>query len=235
MAITIVYDNNLYNSRLKSAWGFSCVIRLSQKVVLFDTGGDGPLLLRNMEKLGVEPREIDAVVLSHLHGDHVGGLPHFLECNSKVTVYMPASFPERFKDEVSSTGANVEEVYEARELFTDAFSTGELDTPIIEQTLIVNSAKGLVVVTGCAHPGIVNINKRAKEIIMNGIYLIVGGFHMVGTSSAHIKEAISNLQQLGVKKVAPCHCSGEEARKLFCEYFGDDYINCGVGRELIIE
>ena len=235
MAITIIYDNNHYDSRLKSAWGFSCAIKFKQKTVLFDTGGDGALLLHNMEKLGIDPRQIEVVVLSHIHGDHVGGLSHFLECNSKVTVYMPTSFPKRLKNEVSIVAANIEEVYEARELFNDVFTTGELDSPIIEQALIVNTSKGLVVVMGCAHPGIVKIAKKAKEINTKGIYLMVGGFHMVGVSSYQIEDAVDNLQQLGVKKVAPCHCSGEVARKLFKEYFGDNYIDCGVGKELIIE
>ena len=108
--IIVTYDNNPYDDRLKIAWGFSCVVRCGGKSILFDTGGDSPTLLYNMEQLQIDPKEIDMVVLSHIHGDHVGGLSGFLKRNSNVTVYLPKSFPQSFKTEVESYGAKFEEV-----------------------------------------------------------------------------------------------------------------------------
>jgi len=84
LSITVSYDNNPYNKRLTTAWGFSCVIKGTEKIILFDTGGDGSILVTNLEELDINPREIDLVVLSHIHGDHVGGLPSFLEKNPEV-------------------------------------------------------------------------------------------------------------------------------------------------------
>ena len=233
--ITIVYDNNSYDNRLMTAWGFSCVVKSSQNCILFDTGGDGIALLHNMAKLGIDPKEIDAVVLSHVHGDHLGGLASFLECNSKVTVYMPISFPQRLKGDVRITGAKLEEVDRARELFDDTFTTGELNSGIKEQSLVLKTPKGLGVITGCAHPGIVNIAKKAKDFTREEIHLIIGGFHLGGISPSQISEVVGSLLQLGVKRVAPCHCSGEVTRSLFSEYFDDDYINCGAGKEISVE
>ena len=235
ITITIVYDNNRYDSRLTTAWGFSCLVNLPQQVVLFDTGGDGKILLQNMTKLGIDPEEIDVVVLSHEHADHVGGLARFLEHNSKVTVYMPASFPQRLKDQARTTGAKLEEIDKARELFDGAFTTGELDGGIKEQSLLLSIPNGLIVITGCAHPGIVNIVQKAKDITGQNIYLLIGGFHLGGTSPSQISNIAQNLLQLGVEKVAPCHCSGEAARRLFSDYFGDDYIDCGAGKVIVIE
>jgi 7,8-dihydropterin-6-yl-methyl-4-(beta-D-ribofuranosyl)aminobenzene 5'-phosphate synthase len=235
ITITIVYDNNRYDSRLTPAWGFSCLVKVPQTAILFDTGGDGTVLLYNMSKLGIDPKEIDVVVLSHVHGDHVGGLVSFLEHNSDVTVYMPVSFPQGLKDEVRITGAKLEEADKARELFDGVFTTGELDGGIKEQSLVLRTSKGLVVITGCAHPSIVNIAKKAKELTGEKIYLMIGGFHLAGASPSQISYIAESLLQLGVEKVAPCHCSGEGARRLFCEYFGDDYIDCGVGKEIVIE
>jgi 7,8-dihydropterin-6-yl-methyl-4-(beta-D-ribofuranosyl)aminobenzene 5'-phosphate synthase len=233
--ITIVYDNNYYDNRLMTAWGFSCVVTSPQKTILFDTGGDGIVFLNNMSKLGIAPKEIDIVVLSHAHDDHVGGLASFLKYNSNVTVYMPISFPQSLKDEVISTGAKLEEVDKARELFDGAFTTGELDDGIKEQSLVLRTPKGLVVITGCAHPGIVNIAKKAGEITGEKIFLAIGGFHLGGASSSQISYVAESLLQLGVEKVAPCHCSGEVARGLFSKYFGDNYIDCGVGKVIAIE
>ena len=235
MTVTIVYDNNYYDSRLSPAWGFCCLVKLPQKTILFDTGGDGTVLLHNMSKLRIDPKEIDVVVLSHAHGDHVGGLTSFLKCNSNVTVYMPVSFPQDLKDEVTNTGAKLEEVDKARELFDGAFTTGELDGGIKEQSLVLMTLKGLVVITGCAHPGIVNIAKKAKEIMGEKIYLMIGGFHLGGVSPSQISYIAESLLQLRVERVAPCHCSGEVARRLFSDYFGDNYIDCGVGKEILIE
>jgi 7,8-dihydropterin-6-yl-methyl-4-(beta-D-ribofuranosyl)aminobenzene 5'-phosphate synthase len=235
ITITVVYDNNHYDSRLTAAWGFSCLARLPQQVILFDTGGDGAVLLQNMAKLKIAPGEVDVVVLSHVHGDHVGGLASFLEHNSNVMVYMPVSFPQSLKDEVRITGAKLEEVDKARELFDGVFTTGELDGGIEEQSLVISTPRGLIVITGCAHPGIVNIAKKAGDITGQRIYLAIGGFHLSGASPSQISYVVESLLQLGVEKVAPCHCSGERARRLFSDYFGDDYIDCGVGKEIVIE
>jgi 7,8-dihydropterin-6-yl-methyl-4-(beta-D-ribofuranosyl)aminobenzene 5'-phosphate synthase len=233
--ITIVYDNNRYDNRLTTAWGFSCVVKSPQRTILFDTGGDGTILLHNMSKLNIDPKEIDVVVLSHVHGDHIGGLTSFLKCNSNVTVYMPVSFPQELKDEVPSTGAKLEEVDKARELFDGVFTSGELDGSIKEQSLALRTPKGLVLITGCAHPGIANIAKKASEITGEKIFLMIGGFHLGGALPSHIGYVAESLLQLGVEKVAPCHCSGEVARRLFSDYFGHNYIECGIGKEVVIE
>jgi hypothetical protein len=63
ITITVSYDNNQYKRGIKSAWGFFCMIRISDKTILFDTGGDGRRLLANMERLGIWPEEIGTVVL----------------------------------------------------------------------------------------------------------------------------------------------------------------------------
>lgn len=234
VVVTIVYDNNPYDVRLTTAWGFSCLIKLSQKVILFDTGGDGSILLSNMARLSINPQSIDVVVLSHIHGDHVGGLAKFLEQNNRVTVYMPASFPSQMKQEVKLKGVKVEEVHEAKEFFEGVFTTGELNGGIKEQSLVVRTSEGLLVITGCAHPGVVNIVKRAKEITKDKVYLLVGGFHLTGTSPSEINYIAKSLLQLRVAKVAPCHCSGEEARRLFKGYFSENYIESGVGKQIAI-
>ncbi|PIP48787.1 MAG: MBL fold metallo-hydrolase [Chloroflexi bacterium CG23_combo_of_CG06-09_8_20_14_all_45_10] len=233
--VTIVYDNNPHDVRLTTAWGFSCLIKLSQKVILFDTGGDGSILLSNMAKLGINPQSIDVVVLSHIHGDHVGGLAKFLEQNNQVTAYMPASFPNQMKQEVKLKGAKVEEVHKAKELFEGVFTTGDLNGGIKEQSLLIRTSKGLMIITGCAHPGVVNIVERAKEIARDKVYLLMGGFHLLRTSPSQINYIAQSLHQLGVEKVAPCHCSGEEARRLFKDYFSENYIESGVGKQIAIQ
>jgi 7,8-dihydropterin-6-yl-methyl-4-(beta-D-ribofuranosyl)aminobenzene 5'-phosphate synthase len=234
MRITIVYDNHPYDPRLQPDWGFSCVTNFGETAIVFDTGGDGGILLENMKRLGIDPKKISAVFLSHIHGDHVGGLPAFLRQNSNVTVYVPGSFPARLKEEIRYSGANLEEVRQAREVFPGVFTTGELDGGIREQSLALRSPRGLVVITGCAHPGIVNVVRKAKEIGKDRLHLVLGGFHLGGATSSTIEEIIEIFLEWGVKKIAPCHCTGDRARKLFEKHFGSSYIPAGVGKEFTI-
>ena len=230
LSITVSYDNNPYKERLTTAWGFSCVIRGTEKTILFDTGGDGSILLTNMEELGINPKEIDLVVLSHIHGDHVGGLPSFLRKNPEVVVYLPKSFPKGFKDEVKEYGAKIIEVQGPLKICEGVYSTGELGTWIKEQSLIIYTEKGLVVITGCAHPGIVKIVNKAKDLVKGDVLLVMGGFHLGGESKGEIEKIVSSFRKLGVSYVGPCHCSGDAARQLFKEEYGENFINIGVGR-----
>jgi len=231
LRLTIVYDNNEYDPRLETRWGFSCLVEGLEKTILFDTGADSATLFSNMKKLKIDPAEIDAIVLSHIHGDHVGGLSGFLEENSDVIVYLPGSFPSTFKDSVRSFRAEVEEVSEAKELFTGVYTTGELGNGIKEQSLIVTCSQGLVLITGCAHPGVVNIVRKARDMLAEKpVYLVIGGFHLSGAATPQIESVIEGFRQLGVRKVAPCHCSGDETRKLFREEYGEDYIDSGAGK-----
>ncbi len=227
----IIYDNNPFDSRLETGWGFSCLVRLPERTILFDTGGDSPTLLDNMLKLQIDPEEIEAVVISHAHGDHTGGLGGFLEQNSNVTVYLPRSFSQGFKDDVTCLGAKVEEIYEAKELMPGVYSTGELGGGIEEQSLIITTSQGLVIITGCAHPGVVKIIQRAKEVVPDSkVYLVMGGYHLSGASSTELESIIDSFRQLGVENVAPCHCSGDQTRQLFKERYGTNYIESGVGK-----
>jgi len=229
-AITILYDNNRFDPRLKTEWGFSCLVRGLGKTILFDTGGDGAALLFNMTQLGIEPAEVDAVVLSHIHGDHTGGLARFLRKKSDVLVHLPASFPESFKKAVRSFGAQVEEVSEAQKLFPGAYTTGELGDGIKEQALALRTKEGLVVLTGCAHPGVVSMVRKAVEITREDrVYLVIGGFHLGGEPASRIESIAKEFRLFSVQKVAPCHCSGEGARKVFRQRFGADCIESGVG------
>jgi len=232
LTITVVYDNNPYKQELETAWGFSALITGAEKTILFDSGGDGSLLLGNMEKLAVDPDKIDIVVLSHIHGDHTGGLGSFLEKNPSVTVYLPESFPKKFKDNVQARGAKMVEVEQPLKICENVYSTGQLGKWIREQSLVIRTDKGLIVITGCAHPGIVNIVNIAKDLVKDDILLVMGGFHLEWATKGKIEKIISAFEQWHVRYVGPCHCTGDKARALFEKHFGENYINIGAGKEI---
>ena len=233
--LTILYDNNPYVKNLKVKWGFSCLIESSEDTILFDTGGDGSTLLENMEKLKINPGKINKVVISHIHYDHIGGLMDFLKENNKVCVYILKSFPESVKKKIKKTGAKLIEVRDFLRISKNVYSTGELGTWIKEQSLIIKTKEGLVIITGCAHLGIVNIIRKAKRLFKDDVYLVLGGFHLSGMSISKIEKIVEDFKNEKVKMVAPCHCSGDLARKIFEKNYGDNFILAGCGTKLKIK
>lgn len=217
-SITTIYDNYSTVFNLKTGFGFSCLVCQSPKAeggfnILFDTGADSPTLFSNMEKLKINQKNIDFVFISHMHGDHTGGLQDLLELNKDLKVYTPDLFSKPTK------------------IFENVYSTGSLGGWIREQSLILNTEKGLTIITGCAHPGIVDIIKKTKEIFpKKNVYLVLGGFHLAGAGDSELQNIIQGFRKLGVKKVAPCHCSGDRCRQLFKQEYQDDFIENGVGK-----
>jgi len=211
MKITIVYDNCTSNQRLRTGWGFSCLIETeSQALILFDTGADGAALFHNMRELGINPRDIGTIVISHAHGDHTGGLWDILEVNRDVKIYLPASVRAEIR------GRKVTSVLQPIQISEDVFSTGELKG--VEQSLALKTDKGIVVVAGCSHPGVSTVLDAASEF--GEICGIVGGLH-----------GFSDFNRLrGLSLICPCHCTQYklELRQLFPE----QYIACGAGLEL---
>ena len=235
LSITVVYDNYLYQQGLTTEWGFSCLIKGCEKTILFDTGGDGDILLENMDKLGVTFKDIDVIVISHSHGDHTGGLYHVLERNSDVIVYLPGRFSDTFKGIAEEKGAKCVEVYDSIKICENVYSTGALGGAIIEQSLIIKTEKGLIIITGCAHPGIVHIVETSKELIKSDVLLVMGGFHLRDRNPSYLESIISRFQSLGVRYAGPCHCSGDLTRELFEREYGEHYIDIGVGKIIILD
>ncbi len=232
VTFTIVYDNNRYadieTEALRTSWGFACWITTEETTVLFDTGGDGVTLLQNLQEMDLDPLAVDAVVLSHAHGDHTGGLSALLGTGSRPTVYVPASFSSTFKEGVRAQ-TDLVEVTAPMTVAPGIHTTGEVGTGLIEQALAVETDEGLVVVTGCAHPGVDTMVRRAHEHLDGQIALVMGGFHLGGASRRRVEGIVADFQDLGVQGVAPCHCTGDAARRQFKDAFGEDCVLAGVG------
>ena len=211
MKLTIVYDNCLGKRGLRTGWGFSSLIETDHAPpFLFDTGADGATLLYNMRQLGIDPRRIGVIVISHAHGDHTGGLLDILEINNNAEIYVPASTLARLP------GRKVVLVNQAVQISETVFSTGELQG--IEQSLAIKTSKGIVAVTGCSHPGVGAI---LDAVSCHGrIYGIIGGLHGF--------HDFSRLD--GLSLICPCHCT--EYKSELESLFPEQYLACGAGLEL---
>jgi len=230
LRFTVLYDNYLFREGTKADWGFSCLIEGTEKTILFDTGTKPEILMHNVGLLGVDLKSVELIVISHNHGDHTGGLSAVLEKNPAVTVFHPASFPAEFGVRVKKLKAEARSVDKPIEICRDVFLTGEMGESIKEQSLIIGTPKGIVVVTGCSHPGIVGILKRAREIVDKPIDLVFGGFHLNAATPAEMETIIAGFKSLGVARCGATHCTGDAQIAMFKKAFGENYVALGTGR-----
>jgi len=212
MKVTIVYDNTAFRKDLQADWGFSALIETRGKRILFDTGGSGSVLLSNMSKLEIVPKEIDEVFISHAHFDHTGGLSAFLDQNNEVKVWVPLSFRGvRNANEVIVIENSIK-------LYEGIYSTGELEK--IEQSLCIETQKGIVIIAGCSHPRMEHIIGAASEF--GKVYGIIGGLH------GNRPESLKNFDL-----ICSTHCTQykQEIQLLYPE----SYIEGGVGKVIDIK
>jgi 7,8-dihydropterin-6-yl-methyl-4-(beta-D-ribofuranosyl)aminobenzene 5'-phosphate synthase len=213
MQVTLVYDNEVWQEGLQADWGFACLVQEGDRKILFDTGAQSSILLHNLEKLNLDPQTIPEVFISHGHWDHIGGLADLLKLNPALKVYLPHSC------RVPPGAAQVVRIQDPYQLQENIFSTGELQGN--EQSLVVQTGGGLVVICGCSHPGVGTILQAAS---MHGkVRALIGGLH-------GFKE-FDLLADL--KLVCPCHCT--QYRAAIMQLYPETAVPGGAGKVLVIE
>jgi 7,8-dihydropterin-6-yl-methyl-4-(beta-D-ribofuranosyl)aminobenzene 5'-phosphate synthase len=103
-SLTVLYDAFGKVAGLQKDWGYSALVEVGGKRILFDTGDNPDILEANAKALGVDLSRLDFVVMSHRHGDHMGGMEYLLRVNPHVKIYAPkenfgvygASLPSKF-------------------------------------------------------------------------------------------------------------------------------------------
>jgi 7,8-dihydropterin-6-yl-methyl-4-(beta-D-ribofuranosyl)aminobenzene 5'-phosphate synthase len=229
--ITILYDNTVADASCTGDWGFAALITGYEKTILFDTGTKADLFLANASRLKVDFGAVDVVVISHDHGDHTAGLPAALPKMRDPLIFLPVpasslrsiSLPPGGKSECRETPSTI---------CTGARLTGILGTDIREQGLVLETAQGTVLITGCAHPGIVAMIDKVKTDLGRPIDIVLGGFHLMNHTETQVNAIIARVRELGVKKIGATHCTGEAAIDLFRKAFGADFIELGAGRTI---
>jgi len=210
--VSIIYDNEVWQPGLEAAWGFSCLVEVDGRRLLFDTGGQGTILLKNMQILNLDPRSISEIFISHGHWDHLGGLADLLRLNPDVRVYLPGSCPR------PKEAQGVISVQGPLEISENLFSTGEL--PDEEQSLVVKTSTGLAVICGCSHPGVGTILKTASRF--GRVAALIGGLH-----GFQDYELLADLEL-----ICPCHCTQHQA-EIMARY-PETAIKGGAGRVIEI-
>ncbi len=216
MEAVMVYDNYTTNEKIIHGWGFSCLL---DGHILFDAGEDGEKLLENLDSLNIDLEDISKIVISHDHWDHQGGLWALLEKRPGITVYSCPGFTQEFKDKVKDLNGNLIELENLTEISTGIYSTGEVigtydGDPISEQILLCNTEKGMSVVTGCAHPGIISVVDKAIDLFPDkSLNTLMGGFHLSKRSEKEVEDVYGKLKAYGFKNYGGTHCTGDFAKQ----------------------
>jgi len=232
ISLSIVFDNYPCNPDLQSLWGFACLIETAGQTILFDTGSNGRVLLQNMEKMGLDPASVEMLFISHPHWDHIGGLDSVIELAPHLEIVAPDSLSKLYLRDLRGAVRKVSVIDGMpTKIGENLYSTGVMGE-IGEQALVIDMGEGVIVVTGCAHPGIDMIAARAQEMLGKDILLLLGGFHLSDSDQEELERLGASLKSHGVQRLCPTHCTGDLAREMFAGSFGELYLAGGVGRKV---
>jgi 7,8-dihydropterin-6-yl-methyl-4-(beta-D-ribofuranosyl)aminobenzene 5'-phosphate synthase len=236
-------------------WGFSALVEVDGRKILYDTGSSPDMALRNAKALKIDLSDVEDVVLSHNHWDHVGGLMTLRRELSKINpramsrvhvgarIFEPrwdASGEDRnglklIRAEYLATGGTFIEHDKPVQLLPGVWLTGPVPRPNDEKNwfpglsldskqgriednvpedsaLLFDTGTGMVILTGCAHAGVVNITEYARAILgKKPIVALVGGLHLFSASDQALAWTGGKLKSYGVQSVLGAHCTGIEA------------------------
>jgi 7,8-dihydropterin-6-yl-methyl-4-(beta-D-ribofuranosyl)aminobenzene 5'-phosphate synthase len=233
ISIKIIYDNCKANESFQEGWGFSCLVDLGDRKILFDTGADSQAFFSNLQKLNIRCDDITDVVYSHKHSDHVAG---FEEVLTKLRRDSRLFLPKKFPSKKVPSAIHTERVEDIKEIDSGIYSlTLKGGFFFYEQALLIETKKGLIVITGCAHPGIIRLLKEAQKRFNQPIRLVLGGFHLFRSKQSQIDEIVNQFKALKVQIAAPCHCTGNLAIERFRQAFQDSFYKIGTGTVLTLD
>ncbi len=221
MKIRLIAEGSTKRERRALRWGISFLAG----DILFDAFGRADVFWENIRRFRIDLSQVRHVVISHDDWDHIAGLQGLLQARPKMKVHVCEKAGEGLKGLVQSGRGTIVEVRLATKVSRRIFSTGQMraDTGrgiLYEQALVIKTQRGISVITGCAHPGILRIVRKVIRDFGNNIYAVCGGFHMKDNDRVTNMKIVTALRALGVVRVAPLHCSGAGAVAVFKKVFG---------------
>ena len=233
MKIKILFDRDTINPDLHTGWGISFII---DSHILFDTGEKFEYISANAKAMNIDLNQIDTVVISHEHWDHINGLWEILKMKPGIKVYGCPGFSNGFKEKVSACGGVLEDVASITKIAENIHILGGnrvvyKGNGLSEQMITLKTDKGFVVVCACCHPGIVNIVHKATAAFGLKVDTVVGGLHMIDKDKRFTRYALSEMKMY-VDNVYSSHCTGYDAEEILKELYGEKAVVLKTGMEI---
>ncbi len=267
--ITVLVENTAKQPKLLAEHGLAYWIEYGGHHFLFDTG-QGYVLRHNAAELGIPLSLVEAVVLSHGHYDHTGGLGQVLCGERLVTVYAhPAAFQPKFArhsgvrpigippsatEALRRPNIVVRPVTQPTMIVPGVMATGPIprtsemekfnprffldercqtiDPLEDDQALFLTTSKGVVILLGCAHSGVINTVRYVEKLLPDQpICALIGGMHLVEASEEQIQWTIKELKDREIPLIAPAHCTGIKATVALWQAFADHCTEACVGKQ----
>jgi len=237
MKLTVIAEGSTKWDRFIRKWGISYLL---DSDIVFDTFGRIDLFNKNLSKLKIDVSKIKTVILSHEHWDHITGLKHLTDANKKITIYIPEGFNPKIAAKINSYGAEAiiknNKITQIKEniYLSDSLCCSYDGKTIYEQSVIVQTEKGMTLICGCAHPGIDVIVSNINQYFNSEVTTLIGGFHLNDNSDEQNEIIINSIKYAGIKKIAPMHCTGKKASELIKKHFKTGFIKLSQGDVLDI-
>lgn len=275
--LTILCENSVEKVSpvgLLGEHGFACHLRTEQGDYLFDTGGV-QTLIANSTKLNINLQKLAAIILSHGHRDHSGGLQQVLAKTGEIPVY---GHPELFdlrhsnngpqrrpigipwpKASLEQQGAKFQLARQPQQMAKGLTLSGEIPRihsiekgdPNLEVTsatgqshrdpvnddnsLFIESPKGLIILLGCAHAGLLNIIDYACKITGHQkIHMLIGGTHLKYSQPQQLEATLKRLAEIDIDHIGVAHCTGFRPTQRLAACFGEKLFHASVGTKISI-
>jgi len=245
MKIYVLVEDTKKDKKFESEHGLSIYFKNDKKKFLFDLGQSN-IFLKNAAKLNLNLNKIDYLIFSHGHYDHTGGFKFLKLFEGTRVIAHPHCFYPKYKGnkyigfpkdtnniicELKEKPTKItKNVYFLGQIPGERDQLGEYikdnirhkDFLLDDSALAITDKNRLIIVSGCAHSGIVNIVKYAKGLFKAKEIIVIGGFHMLKYPDEKINKVIEKLKKLNVTEIFPGHCTGENAiRKLLASFKGE--------------